>query len=80
MKTYHNYDEDDVQSVLHDKDVNCYLGRELQMVLDALVDANFQEADEGDDDEEHERQDAAKLFLFNLATALTNGHRNKENL
>jgi hypothetical protein len=49
------------------------------MVLDALVDANFQEADEDPyDDEDYERRTAAKLFLFKIATALTNGYRNKD--
>lgn len=79
MKTYHDYNDDDVKSVLYDKDATCDPGRKLQMVLDALVDANFQEADEDPyDHEDHERRSAAKLFLFKLATALTNGYRNKD--
>jgi hypothetical protein len=46
------------------------------MVLAALVDANFQEADEDPYDEEDcERREKAKLFLFKLATKLTNGCR-----
>lgn len=79
MKTYHDYNDDDVKSVLYDKDATCDPGRKLQMVLDALVDANFQEADEDPYcEEDHERRSAAKLFLFRLATALTNGKRDKE--
>lgn len=75
--TYYDYNDEDVQSVLRDKDANCDPGRKLQMVLAALVDANFQEADEDPyDDEDYERRSKAKLFLFQLATALTNGYRN----
>lgn len=72
--TYYDYNDEDVQSVLRDKDANCDPGRKLQMVLAALVDANFQEADEDPYDDE-ERRSKAKLFLFQLATALTNGYR-----
>lgn len=74
--SYHEYDDRDVESVLYDKDANCDPGRKLQMVLAALVDANFQEADEDPYDEEDcERREKAKLFLFKLATKLTNGCR-----
>ena len=30
------------------------------------------------DEEDYERRSLAKTFLFELATAMTNGHRNKE--
>lgn len=74
--SYYDYDEDDVKSVLYDKDANCDPGKKLQMVLAALVDANFQEADEDPyDDEDYERRSKARLFLFQLATTLTNGYR-----
>jgi hypothetical protein len=78
MVTYHDYSEDDVKSVLLDKDANCDSGRKLRIVLDALVDANLQDSDEYfETDQEYERVASAKLFLFKLATALTNGHRDK---
>lgn len=74
--TYYDYNDEDVQFVLRDKDANCDPGRKLQMVLAALVDANVQEADEDPyDDEDYERRSKAKLFLFQLATALTSGYR-----
>lgn len=75
---YHDYDDLDVSNVIAFSKDNCDAGRALSMLLDALVDANFQEADDMSDcDEEHERASAAKLFLFQLATKLTNGYRDK---
>lgn len=79
MKQYHDYDDNDVKSVLLDKNASCDPGRKLQMVLDALVDANLQKADIDEyDSEDYERRNNAKLFLFKLASALTNGNRDKE--
>ena len=79
MKQSHDYDDLDLESVLIDKDATCDPGRKLQIVLDALVDANFQEAEEDPyDEEDYERRSIAKTFLFKLATALTQGNRNKE--
>lgn len=75
---YHDYDDLDVSNVIAFSKDNCDAGRALSMLLDALVDANFQEADDmSDSDEEHERASSAKLFLFQLATKLTNGYRDK---
>ena len=75
---YHDYDDLDVSNVISFSKDNCDAGRSLSKLLDALVDANFQEADDGlDADEEYKRVSAAKLFLFQLATRLTNGYRNK---
>lgn len=77
---YHDYDDLDVSNVIAFSKDNCDAGRALSTLLDALVDANFQEADDMlDSDEEHERASAAKLFLFQLATRLTNGYRDKLN-
>ncbi len=79
MKQSHDYDDLDLESVLIDKDATCDPGRKLQIVLDALVDANFQEAEEDPyDEEDYERRSIAKTFLFKLAMALTQGNRNKE--
>lgn len=75
---YHDYDDLDVSNVISFSKDNCDAGRALSTLLDALVDANFQEADDMPDaDEEYERVNAAKLFLFQLATRLTNGYRDK---
>lgn len=74
---YHDYDELDVSNALAFSKDNCDAARALSMLLDALVDANMQEADEDGSDEEAERSSAAKIFLFQLATRLTNGYRDK---
>lgn len=77
--TYHDYDELDVSNAISFSKDNCDAARALSTLLDALVDANFQEADEMlDADEEYERVSVAKLFLFKLATKLTNGYRDKQ--
>lgn len=75
---YHDYDETDVSQAIAFSQDNCDAARSLRVVLDALVDCNFQEADEFDDEENEERKSSAKLFLFQLATRLTNGYRNKQ--
>ena len=81
MTTYHDYDdynENEIKGIVLDGESYCDPGLSLRKVLDALVDANFQEAEEDPSDEEdYERRSLAKTFLFKLATALTNGHRNK---
>lgn len=78
---YHDYDELDVNNILSFSKDNCDAGRALSMLLDALVDANFQEADDMlDAEEEHERSSAAKMFLWKLATNLTNGYRDKKDV
>lgn len=78
---YHDYDELDVSNAITFSQDNCDAGRALSMLLDALVDANFQEADDmPDTDEEYERVNSAKIFLFPLATKLTNGYREKQNV
>jgi len=75
---YHDYDDLDVSNVISFSKDNCDAARSLSKLLDALVDANFQEADDGlDADEEYQRVNAAKIFLFQLATRLTNGYRDK---
>lgn len=76
---YHDYDDLDVSNVIAFSKDNCDAARALSMLLDALVDANFQEADDMlDADEEYERVNAAEIFLFQLATKLTNGYRDKK--
>ena len=78
---YHDYDELDVSNVITFSQDNCDAGRALSMLLDALVDANFQEADDmPDTDEEYERVNSAKIFLFQIATKLTNGYREKQDV
>ena len=78
---YHDYDDLDVSNAISLSKDNCDAARALSMLLDALVDANFQEADDmSDADEEYERANAAKIFLFQLATKLTNGYREKQNV
>lgn len=54
---------------------NCDAGRAACEIVDALVDANMQEADEDGTDEEYERAAKAKTLLFQLATLATNGRR-----
>jgi hypothetical protein len=76
---YHDYDDLDVSNAISFSKDNCDAARSLSKLLDALVDANFQEAEDGSDsDEEYERVSAAKLFFFKLATKLTNGYREKQ--
>lgn len=75
---YHDYDDLDVSNVIFFSKDNCDAARALSMVLDALVDANLQNADDMPDaDEEHERTCDATLFLWKLANHLTNGWRDK---
>ena len=75
---YHDYDDLDVSNVIAFSKDNCDAGRALSMLLDALVDANVQEADEDPySEDDAERTSAAKGFLFQLATKLTNGYRDK---
>jgi len=76
---YEDSDENSIKGIVLDGESCCDPGLSLRKVLDALVDANFQEAEEDPyDDEDHERRSQAKTFLFKLATMMTNGHRNKE--
>lgn len=82
MKQYNDYedfDENTIKGIVLDSESYCDPGVSLRKVLDALVDANFQEAEEDPyDEEDYERRSQAKTFLFKLATMMTNGNRNKE--
>ena len=74
-----NYSEKDVDNILFYAKDNCDSAYALRKVLDALVDYNHQEAYEDDSsDEEQDIKSQASLFLFMLATALTNGSRFKK--
>lgn len=76
---YEDFDEHMIKGIVLDGESYCDPGLSLRKVLDALVDANFQEADEDPyDEEDYERRNQAKTFLFKLATMMTSGHRNKE--
>ena len=71
-----NYNEKDIDNILSYAQDNCDAARALTKVLDALVDYNHQEADSSD--EEQDIKSEASIFLFKLATALTNGSRFKK--
>lgn len=47
----------------------------LRTVIEALADANLQDAHESESDEEYERKAKAQLLLFQLATWATGGYR-----
>jgi len=69
--------DDEVRAIVREADSNCDAGRALRTVLQLLVDANLQNADENDDTEEQrDAKSQAEASLFALATALTNGYRN----
>ena len=70
-----NESADRVERLLAWGDANCDAGRAFQELVDALCDANFQEADEDGTDEEYARAAAAAELLFQIATRATNGRR-----
>ena len=73
--------------IFREASTNCDAGRALRKLIEALADANLQEASEVDDDspesegprdrseEACERASEAKVLLFQLATDITYGHR-----
>lgn len=54
---------------------SCDAGRAFEELVDALCDANMQEADEDGTDEEYGMAAAAAALLFQIATRATNGRR-----
>lgn len=69
---------DEYKWLVRESSTNCDAGRALRKVLEALADANLQDADHdegGDEDANADRESAAKTLLFQLATAMTYGHR-----
>lgn len=65
----------EAKSILLDLDLNCDAGRSLRKVIEALADANLQEADEDDSDAAYARRSEAETLLFQLASAFTKGKR-----